>query len=66
MFWVCSTGDRAGSSGFPAGAFAVSTRPNFDLHSVPVCRPGGLWDGLSGAEEVYPQRPGSKVQDRLF
>lgn len=55
-------GDGAGSSGFSAGAFALcsSTGPCADPQSVPVCRAGGLWHGLSGAEEVHPQGPSSQ------
>lgn len=41
-----------------------STGPGVDPHSVSVCRAGGLWHGLPGAEEVHPQGPGSQVGDR--
>lgn len=65
-FCPCPEGDWAGPSRFSAGAFAMcpSTGPGVDPHSVPVCRAGGLWYGLSGAEEVHPQGPGSQVGDR--
>lgn len=39
-----------------------STGPRVDPHSVSVCSASGLWHGLSGAEEVHPQGPGSQVQ----
>lgn len=61
--WWCE-GDGAGSSGFSAGAPAMcpTAGPCVDPHPVPVCSAGGLWHGLSGAEEVHPQGPGSQVQ----
>lgn len=61
----CCEGDGAGSSGFPTGASAMcpSTGPRVDPHPVPVCSAGGLWHGLSGAEEVHPQGLGSQVGD---
>lgn len=64
--WCCE-GDGAGSSGFSAGAPALcpTAGPCVDPHPVPVCSAGGQWHGLSGAEEVHPQGPGSQVQDRL-
>ncbi len=41
-----------------------STGPRVDPHSVSVCSAGGLWHGLSGAEEVHPQGLSSQVGDR--
>lgn len=59
----CSAGNGAGSSGFSAGAFALcsSAGPRVDPQSMPVCCAGGLWHGLSGAEEVHPQGLSSQV-----
>lgn len=59
-------GDRAGSSGIPAGAAALrpSAGPGVDPHPVSVRGAGGLWHGLPGAEEVHPPGPGSQVGSR--
>lgn len=44
-----------------------STGPGAGPHSVSVCGTGGLWHGLSGAEEVHPQGPGRQVgEQHLF